>query len=97
MGRMFRIITEGPIEAVTAGAALAHSRESEPFVAGDAPYIEVGGPAPVFHLPKTAPRTSPLEQTPPPAKSKSPLNIGSVPFPWAVAAAVGRSRTLAES
>jgi Mrp family chromosome partitioning ATPase len=66
MGRMFRIITEGPIEAVTAGAALAHAAESEPFVVGDAPFIEVGGPAPVFQMPKAA-RPIPLEQTPPPA------------------------------
>ena len=48
MGRMFRIISEGPIEAVTAGAALAHAPE-EPFVSRNAPYIEVGGASPVFH------------------------------------------------
>ncbi len=71
MGRMFRIITEGPIEAVTAGAALAHSPEPEVFVSGGAPYIEVGGPHAVFHTPKVRP---PLEQTPPP-KSKEFLSV----------------------
>jgi len=60
MGRMFRIITEGPIEAVTAGAALAHPQESD-FVSGGAPYIEVGGPKTVFHS-----QQAPIEQTPPP-------------------------------
>ena len=67
MGRMFRIITEGPIEAVTAGAALAHAPESEPFVSGEAPFIEVGGPSPVFHAQKPASRPIPLDQTPAPA------------------------------
>jgi Mrp family chromosome partitioning ATPase len=70
MGRMFRVITEGPIEAVTAGAALAHAHD-EPFVHGAAPYIEVGGTSAVFHEPKPQP---PLEQTPPP-RAKEHLSV----------------------
>lgn len=73
MGRMFRIISEGPIEAVTAGAALAHAPE-EPFVSGNAPYIEVGGASPVFHAPKPT-RSTPIEQTPPPACSHEYLKV----------------------
>lgn len=72
MGRMFRIITEGPIEAVTAGAALAHAREAEPFVHGNAPYIEVGGPAPVFH--------QPIEQPPPPAARPEYFSVSLQPL-----------------
>src|SRR4051794_35393349 len=73
MGRMFRIITEGPIEAVSAGAALAHTSEPEAFVNGGAPYIEVGGPTAVFHGPKATHR--PIEQTPPPVKSPEYLSV----------------------
>src|SRR4051812_43862643 len=81
MGRMFRIITEGPIEAITAGAALAHSLKQEPFVGDDAPYIEVGGPSPVFHTPKQAPRSLPIEQTPPPAAKPEYLSVSLQPLP----------------
>lgn len=80
MGRMFRIITEGPIEAVTAGAALAHAHSAEePFVSGGAPYIEVGSGAPVFHAPK-ATRSIPIEQTPPPVKAKEYLSVALQPL-----------------
>lgn len=62
MARKYRIVAEGPVEALTPAAALAHAREAEPFVNGDAPFVEVGGPKPVYQSP-------PLSQTPPPKQS----------------------------
>jgi len=56
MGRMFRIITEGNLDYPTAGTT-AH--ETESYVNGSVPYIEVGGPVPVMHAipnPKPLPR-----------------------------------------
>ncbi len=50
MGRMFRIITEGSLDYPGIAAT---APDGEAFVSGAAPYIEVGGPQPIFHgLPK---------------------------------------------
>lgn len=59
MGRMFRIITEGSLDYPGRGTTVA---EAEPFLDGSAPYIEVGGPQPVFHgLPKLPTRITATE------------------------------------
>jgi Mrp family chromosome partitioning ATPase len=60
MGRMFRIITEGSLDYPGHAAT---ATESEPFLNGSAPYIEVGGPQPIFHgLPKQPARVTTAEK-----------------------------------
>lgn len=63
MGRMFRIITDGSLDFPGSGAT-AVATEGGPFIDGSAPYVEVGGPQPIFHgLPKqpTRPAPAPVE------------------------------------
>ncbi len=56
MGRMFRLISEGSLDYPGRSVAV----ENGPFIEGSAPYIEVGGPQPVFHgLPKLPSRIAP--------------------------------------
>lgn len=68
MGRMFRIITEGNLDYHTGGTAVAE----DTFVSGTAPYIEVGGPAPVYSGPKPVPRIV-ITETPKPAPAPVPV------------------------
>jgi Mrp family chromosome partitioning ATPase len=71
MGRMFRIITEGSLDYPNGGPAAAVA--DDPFPAGSAPYIEVGGPAPVYSgLPKPAPRAIAAE---PPRPQPAPVAV----------------------
>jgi MinD-like ATPase involved in chromosome partitioning or flagellar assembly len=78
MGRMFRIVTEGPLEAVRSGALAAVTpktaeliAEADPFVAGEAPYIEIGGGASASNIQKK-PAIDPLTITPAPVKTLPP-------------------------
>lgn len=65
MGRMFRIITDGSLDFPGSGA-VGTATENGPFIDGSAPYIEVGGPQPIYHgLPKpTARITTPVADKP---------------------------------
>lgn len=72
MGRMFRIITEGSLD-FPGRASAATATENGPYIDGSAPYIEVGGPQPIFHgLPKlpvritAAPTVAPVVELPKP-------------------------------
>lgn len=69
MGRMFRIITESSLD-YPGRASTATATENGPYIDGSAPYIEVGGPQPIFHgLPKLPARIQP---TPPAAHAVEP-------------------------
>ncbi|QEL13175.1 CpsD/CapB family tyrosine-protein kinase [Limnoglobus roseus] len=76
MGRMFRIITEGSLDYPGIAAT---APDSEAFVTGSAPYIEVGGPQPIFHgLPKlpnrvTAEKPVAILEAPKPVALPMPL------------------------
>ncbi len=57
MGRMFRIITEGSLDYP--GRSAATATEPGPFGDSSAPYVEVGGPQPIFHgIPKLPSRVT---------------------------------------
>lgn len=59
MGRAFRIITEGSLDYPGRATTVV---ENDPFLDGSAPYVEVGGPQPVFHgLPKLPARITATE------------------------------------
>ncbi|MGL4422670.1 MAG: hypothetical protein ACRCZF_18520, partial [Gemmataceae bacterium] len=59
MGRMFRIITEGNLDYPTVTTATV--TESEPYVQGSAPFIEVGGPnGPITTIPKPIRKAEPM-------------------------------------
>ena len=69
MGRMFRIITEGSLD-YPGRAATATATENAPFIDGSAPYVEVGGPQPIFHgLPKLPSRIAPVPAVVEPPKA----------------------------
>jgi Mrp family chromosome partitioning ATPase len=58
MGRMFRLISEGSLDFP--GRSSTSTVENGPFIDGAAPFIEVGGPQPIFHgLPKLPTRVAP--------------------------------------
>lgn len=70
MGRTFRIITESSLDYPGRAANATASENAAPFIDGTAPYIEVGGPQPIFHgLPKLPARVLP---TPPTAPTVQP-------------------------
>ncbi|CAN5292609.1 hypothetical protein BH11PLA2_BH11PLA2_50140 [soil metagenome] len=78
MGRMFRIVTEGPLDAVISGATqprIVEAAATDPFVGGSStPYIEVGGPSPVFHAGKPTVKTvDPMTVTPMPVHTPKPV------------------------
>lgn len=75
MGRMFRIITEGSLD-YPGRTSTVSAPESSPYIDGSAPYVEVGGPQPVFHgLPKLPSRIAP----PVPTSSTVERNVHPAP------------------